>query len=451
MKEKRFRLLSYGLITALTLPIITNAFDIRKDNTVLAASSTNQFSQVNLLPSIKLNSYEEKLKEAEEKKKELEQKKKDTQANIDRLEKEKSDILAYIEELDMQLNELTASLDQLAKDIEETKGELEVTKNELQEAKETEAAQYETMKRRIQYLYENGSEGILDVFLSSGDIVEFLNQVEYSKRISEYDGNLLSEYIATKELIEQQEQYLSAQLEELKLSEEAQMFEQQTLEELSAQKGAEIIRYTEAINADEELFSEYAQQIVAENANIEDIKEEERKRVEEEARRAEEARKAEEARLAALKAQEEANALAGIVTSGETSINNMMWPLPGDGNVYSKFGYRIAPTKGASTYHRGVDIGGAQGASIVASLAGTVEDVGYNVTAGNYVNINHGNGVVTRYLHCSKILVSVGDHVDQGEVISLVGSTGVSTGPHLHFSLIINGNYVDPLLYISYK
>lgn len=129
--------------------------------------------------------------------------------------------------------------------------------------------------------------------------------------------------------------------------------------------------------------------------------------------------------------------------------NNMIWPMPSDHKIYTYYGYRVAPTKGASTFHKGLDIGGAYGSKIVAVLSGTVTKAGYNSTSGYYVEIDHGNGLRTRYLHNSKLLVSRGQKVTQGDVISLCGSTGVSTGPHLHFSVIKNGTYVDPYPYLK--
>ena len=133
----------------------------------------------------------------------------------------------------------------------------------------------------------------------------------------------------------------------------------------------------------------------------------------------------------------------------KTDVNCMVWPLPSDHTIYSYYGYRVAPTKGASRFHKGLDIGGAKGSSIVSVLSGTVSKVSYSSSAGNYVEVSHGNGVVTRYLHCSKILVKTGQYVDQGEKIALVGSTGTSTGPHLHFSLVMNGKSVDPYPYLK--
>ncbi len=130
-------------------------------------------------------------------------------------------------------------------------------------------------------------------------------------------------------------------------------------------------------------------------------------------------------------------------------LANIIWPLPSDHNIYTYYGYRIPPVAGASSYHRGLDIGGASGSTIVAVLSGTVTDTGYNSSSGNYVIIDHGNGVCSRYYHCSKFYVSPGDKVAQGQAIAAVGSTGVATGPHLHFAMTINGSYVDPYPYLK--
>lgn len=460
-KKNRYQLFRKGayrstavlMTAALTFPLAVRMSDKGANKQVFAASISSGLAAGNSLASVNFQTYDEKLKEAQDKVKELENNRNNLENKIADLEKKKNDILGYIEELDAQLNEITANLEELDASILETKDDLEKTQKELDEAKETEKAQYETMKRRIQYLYENGSDDILSVFLSSGNIVDFLNQVEYSKKISEYDNTLLQSYIATKELIEDQEAYLSAKLSELQTAEENQLYEQSQLQELSAAKSAELIKYTESIGADMELFQEYSDQIASGKQSVQEIKDEEAKRVAEEKRKAEEAerkRKEEEERKK-KEEQDRLNAAGSITQTGETSADKMIWPLPGDGRVYAKFGYRVAPTAGASTFHRGWDIGGEMGAQIVSVLAGTVEAASYSVSGGNYVNINHGNGLVTRYLHCSKLLVNVGDTVKQGQVIALVGSTGISTGPHLHFSVVINGVNVDPEGYISYK
>lgn len=143
----------------------------------------------------------------------------------------------------------------------------------------------------------------------------------------------------------------------------------------------------------------------------------------------------------------------GKKTLTDTQVNKLLkmkWPLPGDHSVASKFGPRNINVPGASTYHQGWDIGGALNANIVAALDGTVSYVGYEENgAGNYVQIDHGNGVKTEYFHCNEILVKKGDKVTAGQTIARVGSTGVSSGPHLHFGVQIDGVRIDPEYFLN--
>lgn len=128
---------------------------------------------------------------------------------------------------------------------------------------------------------------------------------------------------------------------------------------------------------------------------------------------------------------------------------NFIWPCPASSRITSNFGDRESPTEGASSSHQGVDIGASAGSSILAAASGTVTISTYSYSAGNYIMVNHGGGVSTVYMHCSELLVSAGQQVTQGQVIGKVGSTGYSTGPHLHFGIRVNGSYVNPINYVS--
>lgn len=134
----------------------------------------------------------------------------------------------------------------------------------------------------------------------------------------------------------------------------------------------------------------------------------------------------------------------------DTLEEKYLWPLPSSTRITSYFGYRNAPTAGASTYHKGIDIGAPSGSVIVASKSGTVTECSYNSTRGYYVEITHSDGVKTIYMHMSRQAVSTGMKVSRGQTIGYVGSTGVATGPHLHFSVVVNGTNVNPLNYVSY-
>lgn len=131
------------------------------------------------------------------------------------------------------------------------------------------------------------------------------------------------------------------------------------------------------------------------------------------------------------------------------AITGFIWPCPDYNRISSYFGPRPQPVPGASTNHKGIDLTAPYGTAILASASGIVTTAAHSNSAGNYIVIAHGNGMSTVYMHCSSLLVSVGDNVEQGEVIAKVGSTGYSSGNHLHFGIIKNGTYVDPLGYVS--
>ncbi len=424
----------------------------------------------------------ELLKQAEARKAEFEQKQKDSEAYLEELSGDIDKVSAYIQEVDEQLQEIYGRLSDLNFQISEKEEELVQTKLDLADAIERQQEQYETMKKRIRYTYENGSESILEILAGSHDIADFLNRVEYRVSIAEYDNTLYERYQAATKVVIATKEYLEASianLEELKAEAEA---EKTSYEELAAKKGEQLEQFMALYQMEEELLFNYMEEIDNNTASISELyqeqmeaqeaeaaareaKEEEarriaeekaRKEAEEAARKAAEAaaRKAAEeaARKAALEAlkQQRLSAADGITMTAETNLYKMIWPLPGDGRTFSGFGPRVAPCPGASTFHNGVDIGGEMGATVVSVLAGTVTRAGYNASAGYFVQVDHGDGVSTRYCHASKLLVSAGDYVLQGQPIMLVGSTGVSTGPHLHFAVIINGSYVDPMKYITY-
>ncbi len=396
-------------------------------------------------------SYQDQIDAAKENKKKLEQAQKELEKKLAQLKEQKEDMDAYIKSLDDKMMDLLEDIEGLETDIADCEKALEDTKIALEQAKQQEAEQYAIMKERIQYMYENPDTEFLDILFGSGSLTDMFNQLEYQQQITEYDNTLLERYNATKLQIMNTELLLEAQMEELETIKLTRETELAAVEELSEAKGKELMAMAEEIGSDEEMLFYYWEEITEENANIEELErleaeriaEEERKRKEEEER----LRKEEEERK--RKAEEERKKSQAALANS-TNLNNMLWPVPDSKRITSKFGYRDAPTKGASTYHRGIDIGAPTGTKAVSVLAGTVVAASYSSQSGYYVKVDHGNGVETRYLHASKILVSVGDYVERGEAVIKIGSTGVSTGPHLHFGLFINGVAVDPLDYLDY-
>ena len=393
-----------------------------------------------------------------------------TEQKIAELEALKGDTQAYIRELDMQLLQLADELDQLETDIAAKQAEVDETTAHLAEAEQTEREQYEAMKLRIQYMYEKGDSSYLDMLLSSGSMSELLNRAEYIQEISVYDRDMLEKYkaivadiAATKVKLEEELQ----QLEDLKTQTEAK---QQSVLMLVDEKNKELANLNSQLETQAELRAGYEADLAETNARIAQMEEEIRKAEEEARRRAEEEarRKAEEE--ARRKAEEAARAREGAgeasgqavdapkdtekkssssSSSGSKATGSLSWPLPASDYVTSGFGHRESPTAGASSNHQGIDIGASTGSSITAADGGTVITASYSSSAGNYVVISHGNGLSTVYMHCSKLLVSEGDTVSKGQTSARVGSTGYSTGPHLHFGVRKNGSYVDPTDYVS--
>ena len=412
------------------------------------------------------DAYDKQLEEARARKQELEESKKRSEELLAEYSREKESIEAYISELDLRLNDIMLTIFELKEKISATEDDLKTAVEDLTAAEKQRDEQYATMKARVKYIYENGETTYLDVILNAGSIADILNQLEYVSSIQAYDNALLERYAKTCEIVEDRKAVLEATLDNLSTMQEQEELEQQTVQELYDLKAAEIEKLCEKMNIEDELLFTYIGQITGQEEEIDSILEAEEQRVaqlesqrkaeeeklreEEEKRRLAEQRAAEHQKTNTTNKVYDPDAINYIVLTEETDPYEMIWPLPGDHRTYSKFGPRKAPTKGASTYHQGWDIGGEFGAPIVSVLAGKVIAATYSSSAGNYVKVEHQDGFVTAYLHMSKILVSVGDHVKQGTTLGLCGSTGVSTGPHLHFGVQINGTYVDPNPYIGH-
>lgn len=359
----------------------------------------------------------------------LEEEKKKTEETIQELEKLKADTESYVKELDGELARLDDELSSLDSRITDKEADIEETKAQLEEAKKTEEEQYASMKLRIKYMYEKGDTSYLDLLLESGSMSEMLNRAEYIQQISSYDRKKLTEYGEIKEKIADDEEKLEAEHEELLALQEQTKAKQDSVEKLVGEKSRELQKYQNQISANESQLASYQADIEAQENKIQQI-EAELKRQEEEARK---------------KAQEKGEEYKTV------SIGNIsfIWPCPSSSRITSGFGGRSSPTEGASSNHKGIDIGASSGSDIVAAADGTVTISTYSYSAGNYIMINHGGGVSTVYMHCSKLLVSVGETVKKGQVIAKVGSTGYSTGPHLHFGVRVNGAYVNPSQYVS--
>lgn len=393
------------------------------------------------------SSYQSAIDKAKEEKEALEKLKKEAEERIAALEADKKDTEEYIKQVDEELSLAYSTMEELNQSIADCEIALEEARKELEDANNTKDNQYATMKARIKYMYENGETSFWELITGSDSLEDLLNQVEYRSQIAAYDDNLLKRYEESCQTVRAKEEAYELRLVELNADKEKQQLQIDNLSVLVANKAAYMDELTANLGITEEQYFEFYDEIASKELEIADLEERERKRIEEEERK----RREEEERL---KREEEERKrreeeLKKLGLTNETSIDNMIWPFPGDPNIYSYFGNRISPITGKKEYHSGIDIGGAYGADIVASLAGTVTKATWSSMNGNHVVIDHGNGVTTHYLHASKLLVSAGDYVKQGQVIMKCGSTGWSTGPHLHFTIRINGTPVDPCKYVK--
>ena len=394
-------------------------------------------------------SYQSAIDKAKKEKEELEKMRKDAADRIAALEADKKSTEEYIQKVDAELSEAYSQLETLEQSIAYCEAELAAAEIELEEAIATKENQYATMKARIKYMYENGETSFWEILTGSDSLEDLLNQVEYRSQIAAYDDNLLKRYELSCEQVKMKEESYALALVELNAEKEVQKLQIENLSVLVANKAAYMEELTSTLGITEEQYFEFYEEIESKQIQIADLEEKERLRIEEEERK----RKEEEERLRreAEERKRREEELKKLGLTDETSVDNMIWPFPGDPNIYSYFGYRTSPITGKREYHSGIDIGGAYGANIVASLAGVVTKATWSSMNGNHVVIDHGNGVTTHYLHASKLLVKAGDYVKQGQVIMKCGSTGWSTGPHLHFTIRINGAAVDPCKYVSPK
>ena len=369
------------------------------------------------------------VEDAKRKASSLEEEKKKVEATLKGLESLKKDAAAYVRELDGSLAVLNEELQELSDKIVHKEADIETAKQELEAAKAVEADQYEAMKLRIKYMYERGQTNYLDMLLQSKDLVQLMNRAEYVQQIAEYDRKKLYEYEDTRREVAAHEQQLNQEHEELLSLQEQTEAKQQSVETLLAQKNQELKNFESQIHVAEGQISAYEKDIQAQENKVKQL-EAEIKRKEEEAR----------------KAAEAAGKKYNTVSLGNIKF---IWPCPASSRITSAFGSRTSPTAGASSNHQGIDIGAASGSGILAAASGTVVIATYSYSAGNYIMIIHGGGVYTVYMHCSQLLASEGQDVIQGQTIAKVGSTGYSTGPHLHFGIRANGQYVNPSNYVS--
>ena len=386
---------------------------------------------------------ESNLSEAQQEKKTLENDLQKAKELIDSLKGSKEDIQSEVEKLDKQLNEISGKVKELESQLSKKRQEIANTESALNKAKEQEKKQYRNMKKRIQFMYENGQTSYVEMLLSADSFTDFLNAVEYITQISQYDRKMLKEYQNMQVTIADTQKTLETDYASLQSLQAKVQEEKQAVAALESAKKGELNDVADDLTDAQTVAKAYEAEIQAQNEVIAQIQAAQKRAAEQQAAQ-QQAQAAEENQGATDAAGENQNTAQNTTPSGNgQSTGSMMWPCPSSKRVTSDYGPRTSPN------HKGIDIGAAYGADIVAADGGTVLVATYSSSGGNYVIIDHGGGLCTVYMHASSLTVSAGQTVSKGQVIAKVGSTGISTGNHLHFGVTLNGVYVSPWGYVS--
>lgn len=358
-----------------------------------AAKSVNQLKQ------------EMQQREAERKK---------TEKEINSKKDERDEKVKERNSLDLKISDLMSDIDDTQSVIDEKQAEINEKNVEINELTEVIDENTDKLKARMKIMYEYGTSSYLELILESKGLSDFFNRVSVVKDIVKHDRELINTYVNSKN-----------EVEAAKAVVEAEKAEQVEAKSILEGKKSELVNLQ---NQKQELIDSL-------NSDIKSLEAEEKK-IEQD--------------YNSLKSELN-KALEASKTSSSTVVysgnGKFLWPSPVSTRITSGFGKRNKPNAKATSVHRGIDIGVPQGSNVLAAEAGKVVTAGYNSSYGYYATVNHGGGYVTLYAHNSKLLVSKGDSVTRGQVIAKAGSTGNSTGPHIHFEVMVNGVCQNPTKY----
>lgn len=357
------------------------------------------------------NTDNNKITELENQKQELENQNQEFNSKLEFVNEELSSTLIEVSEITQNIYDKQTEIEELTAKSEQLEARIEKTEKELDEANNKYFEQKDILEKRLVAMYEMGETSYLDLLLNSKGISDFLSNYYYISEIATTDEELLG-------IVREQKNNVEKLMKNLKQNEENFNNAKSNLEKATIALSNMVI-----------IKNQHLQELSQEELNLQQQIEEYQSQIQ--------------------AVESEIRLLALSSDNSEYVGGTFSWPVPGYTRISSQFGMRTHPITGVYKLHTGTDISAPMGATFVASNDGVVSKAGFNTAYGNMVIIDHGGGISTLYAHGSEILVEVGQTVTRGTPILKVGSTGYSTGPHAHFEIRIDGQYVNPLDYLT--
>ena len=344
--------------------------------------------------------------------------KQEVQARLNEMKKRQNAFIENLQDMDQEIIDLQDQIDTMEAEQRQVDAAVEQLRYEMEFAEQDVNAQYQKLKKHIQNAYENGNYSYMDALLHAVNFADILNKTEYVQQVSAYDAVLLDRYRESRERLANRMKMLETMTSDFSLMQQYYQDKQDALVLLSDEKEKQILKYQTEIDEEQKELTKL--------------------QVEE---------------------QIQANQISQIEASARTTVTytitkyeggTLIWPQPSSTTITSDFGYRgDIGVPGATAYHQGIDISASMYDPVVAAADGKIIYVGYFGTGGKTVMIDIGGGITLVYHHLNDYAVEIGDVVEGGQVVGRVGMTGATSGPHLHFSVRVNGAYVNPKPYLG--
>lgn len=355
---------------------------------------------------------------------------KDAQNKEQQLEQQKEQAQQEQKTYQQKIEQISTEMRQASEKIDSKLEQIEAAEQEVIMAKVEENAQYESMKLRIKYMYENSTNDMLTMFLEAKSLADFCNIAEYASMVSKYDRDKLNEFQLTVQKVEAREQILQREYLELTSLRDTLTEKSKEAEMLLSAKSAELANIETELNQVKEQIKN-AQAETNKNQEAADANKPENKPSSQPSNKPSNSGSKPESKPP--------------VVSGNAYFTH---PCPGMTKQTSYFG-EVRQGIGDTRPHKGHDYAAPEGTPIYAAASGKVLIAGYSSSAGYWVVIDHGKGLVSKYMHMyKKPAVTAGSRVSKGQYIGGVGTTGQSTGNHLHFQVELNGVAVNPSKYM---